>query len=151
MNKLIAVLTLLLSMACSGAHAADRATKEEALEMLKKAKAFIKANGKDKALAEFNNTKGAFVDRDLYVVALDMSGKVLAHGANQRLVGKDLIEIKDPDGKPFVKEQVELAKTKGSGSVDFKFVNPLSKDIEKRTFYLESQGDYFIGAGVFVK
>jgi cytochrome c len=141
-------------MACAAmalpAAAADRGTAEEAVSLTKKAMAHIKTAGKDKALADFNDPKGAFVDRDLYVVVVDFSGKVLAHGANARLVGKDLMEVKDTDGKAFVKEQVATAKDKGKGWVDFKWTNPVSKQIEQRSFYLEKMdGDYLIGAGIF--
>ena len=148
---LLTLLTSIASLSSSAAWAEERATKEEALALVKRAQAYIKANGKEKALAEFNNPKGMFVDRDLYIAALDMNGKVLAHGGNQRLVNKDLIDMKDADGKPFVREEIEVVKTKGSGWVDFKFVNPVTKEIEARSYYAESMGDYYIGAGVFRK
>ena len=59
-------------------------------------------------LRDFNNKQGPFTDRDLYVVVYDMKGKVLAHGANEKMIGKDVIELRDNDGKYFVKERVEM-------------------------------------------
>ena len=53
---------------------------------------------------------GKFVDRDLYIVVYGLDGVVLAHGANASRVGTNQIDDKDPDGKAFVKERVELAK-----------------------------------------
>jgi len=47
-----------------------------------------KANGQAKALAAFNDPKGNFVSKDLYIFALDMSGKIIAHGVNAALIGK---------------------------------------------------------------
>jgi ATP-dependent Clp protease ATP-binding subunit ClpX len=41
----------------------------------------------------------------------DTGGKCLAHGQNEKQVGKDLIDLADADGKEFVKERVELAKS----------------------------------------
>ena len=46
----------------------DAGTKDEAVAMVKKAVEYIKANGRDKAFAEFTDTKGKFIDRDLYIV-----------------------------------------------------------------------------------
>ena len=85
------------------------ATKEDALSAVKKGVAFIKSNGKDKGYAEISNKQGQFIDRDLYLVVYGLDGTVRAHGANEKLVGKNLIELTDVDGKPFVKERVDLA------------------------------------------
>ncbi len=92
--------------------AVEPGTAKEAVAMVQKAVAYIKAQGKEKGFAEISNPKGQFVDRDLYVTVYDLNGKCLAHGANPKMIGKDLIGLKDPDGKAFVKERVDTAKTK---------------------------------------
>ncbi len=61
-----------------------------------------------------------------------MSDEKLAHGANSKMIGKDLIDLKDSDGKAFVRERLEMAKTKGKGWQDFKFTNPVTKRIEPK-------------------
>jgi cytochrome c len=76
-------------MAAGIAHAADQGTPAEAEAMTKRAVAYLKANGPEKAANEFTNGT-AFKDRDLYVSYYDLTGKVLGHGANPKLVGKDL-------------------------------------------------------------
>jgi cytochrome c len=124
-------------------------TPAEAEAMVKKAVAFMKANGKDKAFTEISNSKGQFIDRDLYVFVYDMNGKCVAHGFNQKMVGKDLIEMKDPDGKFYVKERVEIAKTKGKGVQNYKFTNPESKKIDDKTAYIEKYDDYIFGCGAY--
>ena len=85
MKRFVAVLLVtgwVLVLGLNTALAADVGTKDEATAMVKKAVGFIKANGADKAYAEFSNPKGQFVDRDLYIAVYDMTGKCLAHGAN---------------------------------------------------------------------
>ena len=135
-----------------GVQAADpRASKDEAVAFVKKAVDYIKQNGKEKAFAEFSKPKGQFVDRELYIAVLDMNGVMLAHGANPKLIGKSLLEIKDVHGKAFVREQVEVAKAKGNGWVDFEWVNPVSQKMEPRSTYLERTGDYFVLSGVYGK
>jgi cytochrome c len=133
------------------ALSAEFGTKAEAEALVKKAIALIKAEGKEKAFAEINNPKGKFVDRDLYIFVYDMSGKCVAHGFNQKMIGKDLIEMKDPDGKYYVKERIEIAKTKGKGWQDYKFTNPVSKKIELKTAYIEKVDDLIVGCGVYRK
>ena len=51
--------------------------------------------------------------RDLAGLVLEshLDGVVLAHGANAKRIGTNQIADKDPDGKAFVKERVELAAT----------------------------------------
>lgn len=133
------------------ANAADQGTKDEAVAMVKKAIEFIKANGNDKAFEEITNPKGKFVDRDLYVVVYDMNAKCLAHGQKASMVGKELIDFKDSDGKEFYKERVELMKKQASAWQDYKFMNPVSKEIEPKSMYLERVGDLIVGCGVYSK
>jgi cytochrome c len=151
MKRIFAVLFvgLLLVSFIGVVIAAENGTKPEAEAMVKKAIAFVKENGREKALAEFSNPKGKFVDRDLYIFVYDMNGKVLAHGANQKMIGKDMLEMKDPDGTPYVKERIEIVKTKGKGWQDYKFTNPTTKKIEPKTAYIEKYEDMIIGCGVY--
>jgi signal transduction histidine kinase len=146
------ILAVLVMSAGFSATAADQqASKEEAVALVKKAVGYVRKNGKDKALAEFSRPQGQFVDRELYVAALDLNGVMLAHGANPKLIGKTLLDIKDVNGKAFVQEQIELAKTQGSGWVEFEWVNPVSQKMEHRYTYLERIDDYFVLSGVYKK
>lgn len=153
MKKVLAVLVIgCVWVAGAGvAAAADMGTKDEAVAMVKKAVDFIKANGADKAYAEFSNPKGQFVDRDLYIAVYDMNGKCLAHGANVKMIGRDLIDNKDVDGKEFVKERVEMMKKQTSGWQDYKFRNPTSNQVEPKAMYVERVNDVIVGCGIYKK
>jgi signal transduction histidine kinase len=131
------------------ARAAERGTADEAMAMAKKAIAYIKAHGKEKAYAEINDPHGQFTDRDLYVVVYDLNGKNLAHGQNARMIGKDLIDIRDGDGKYYMRERIELVKTKGKGWQDYKFPDPLTKKIEPKSMYVEKLDDIIVGCGIY--
>jgi len=126
-------------------------TPAEAEAMVKKAVAFYKGNGQDKAFAEINNTKGQFTKDDLYVFVYDIKGKCVAHGFNQKMIGKELIDLKDADNKFFVKERIEIAKTKGKGWQDYMFTNPTTKKLEHKTAYVEKVDDYIFGCGAYKK
>jgi cytochrome c len=131
------------------ARAGEWATKEDAQAIVKRAALFIQEQGPDKAYAEFTNKKGAFTDRDLYVVVYRLDGRVMAHGANEKLVGKDMIDATDVDGKAFVKERVDLARRVSSFWQDYKFVNPVSKKIEPKQMYCQTVAETAVCAGVY--
>src|SRR5271169_6437036 len=102
----IAAVTI-LTLASGASYGSDHATA-------KKGVAFIKANGKEKGYAEITSKQSQFRDRDLYLVVYGLDGMVWAHGANERMVGKMLIDLRDIDGKEFVRERTELGKAKES-------------------------------------
>lgn len=141
-------ILMVIALPWSGV-AGDKGTKEEAIAMVKKAIEYAKANGIEKALAEISNSKGQFVDRDLYVVVYDMNGKCLAHGANPKMIGRDLIDNKDIDGKEFMKERIALMKANTTAWQEYKFMNPVTKQIEPKEMYLERYGDLIFGCGVY--
>lgn len=146
--KVVLACFFTLTFSCSG-YAAERGTPDEAVAMVKKGIAYIKANGRDKAYAEISNLKGQFVDRDLYLMVYDLQGNNKAHGANPKLPGKNLMEIMDADGKQIVKAFVETASGKGSGWIDYRWPNPLTKAIEPKSTYVERYEDILVGCGVY--
>lgn len=149
MKRTIVLVLVFGLLLVSSAFAGDKGTPAEAEALVKKAIAFVKANGKDKAFAEFTNQKGQFVDRDLYIFVYDMNGKVLAHGQNAKMIGKDLSDLTDPSGKAFVKERIEIAKTKGKGWQNYQFSNPTTKKVEDKTAYIEKVDDFIVGSGAY--
>jgi cytochrome c len=145
--QFIAAAALLASV--NVAAAAEFGTKDEAVALVKKAVAFIKDQGPDKAYPEISNKSGRFTDRDLYVVVYGLDGKVLAHGANGKLIGKDLLDAQDVDGKFFVKERVEMAGKQPTFWQDYKFANPVSKKVEPKQMYCERVGETAVCSGIY--
>lgn len=147
MNKLIVAVCAML-MASQSALAEEFATPKESEAMVAKAVAAIKT-GKQKTYDEITAKDPKWIRLDLYPVVYGLDGKVLAHGANAKMVGKDLIEIKDMDNKSFIKERVELAKAKGKFWQDYKFVDPVSKNVIAKQMYCEKLDDTIVCAGVY--
>jgi len=127
----------------------SRATKADAEKMVKKGVEFLQKNGRDKAVAEMTAPSKTFVDRDLYLVLYDINGKCVAHGQNAKQAGLDLIGLKDSDGKLFVKERVDLAKSKGKFWQDYKFTDPLTKKVLPKEMYCERADDVVVCGGVY--
>ena len=126
--------------------------KPKALALVKEAVAFAKKNGKEALLKETNQGQGRFhvkSGEDLYIFIYDMTGVCQAIGFQSQMVGVNRWGVKDPDGKLFLQEMLNLAKTKGSGWVDYKYPNPKSGKIVAKTSYVESLDGWMVGCGIY--
>ncbi len=135
----------LLAPTCSLAQS----NPDEAIAVVDKGLAFIKKNGKDALIKEVNAKNPEFVKGDLYLVVRAIDGTILAHPVNPRLIGKNMTVLPDADGKHFRKEIIETAKSKGKGWVDYRYNNPVSKEIEKKSTYFVLSGDVILEAGIY--
>jgi len=131
------------------ARAAGQGTAQEAVALVKKGLAHIKAQGKDKAFGDISHPDSAFKDRDLYIFVVDLNGKVLASAGNARLIGKDVSQIKDANGKPFVKAALDAARAGGKSWTDYMWPNPTTNQVQAKSTYLEIAGDVAVGCGVY--
>ena len=137
--------------ASAAAWAAPKGTADEAVAMTRRAVAMIKSDGKDKAFAAIADPANAsFHDRDLYIYVYDMNGVTLAHGNNPKMVGKNLIDLKDNEGKAVIRALIATAGSKeGRGWVDFKWPNPTTKVVEQKSGYIERVDNLIVGSGIY--
>jgi cytochrome c len=145
------ILTTVMFCFATHVYAEERATADEAIAMVHKVIAKIKANGKDSVIAEINAFSPEFRDKDIYVNIMDMNGVELAHGANKKMQGMNLMDLKDKDGKFYIRERLEMIKAKGKGWQDYYFVNPTNKEIELKSMYFEKFEDVAVCAGIYKK
>jgi signal transduction histidine kinase len=146
-------LSALLLPALCLTLAAQEATPAETEGLVKEAIAFAKANGREAAFKEITRIGGRFHKHggELYVFVYDMDGKVLAHGQGASKVGVNQMKAKDPDGVAFVEDRIKLAKTKGKGWHDYKYLNPKDGKKEPKTSYIEVWDGLIFGAGIYKK
>ena len=151
MKRVIFNMAFAVMVVFSTVCLAQAATADEAKAFAEKAAAYAKSNGKEKALAEFNNPKGQFVKGDLYIFANNWEGTCLANGGNPKIVGQNHLGLKDANDKYFMKEMVDVAKTKGSGWVNYSWTNPTTKKIQAKTAWIQrvESADWFVGCGVY--
>ena len=123
-------------------------TKDDAVAMVKKAVAAIKADGPERAYAEINKG-GQFADGEIYVVVSNFDGVTVAHATNPKLLGKNMTEVQDVDGKYFSKNMTELARKETSFWYDYKFANPATKKIQVKDNYCEVLSSSRVCAGVY--
>lgn len=149
MKKLVTLA--LLAWLVPAARAEEHATTKDAEQLVHRAAAFLKKEGRAKAIAVFNDRHGSFVYRDLYVFAYDLDGTCLAHPTQPQRVGKNNLADKDPDGKLFVKERIEIAKKNGKGWQEYKFDNPLTHRVEQKVAYFELADGVLLVSGAYRK
>lgn len=131
------------------ALAAANPTKDDAVAMVKKAVAAIKAEGAQKVYAEINNGDPRFVNGASYVVVVGLDGINLADPVNHKLIGKSLADAQDVDGKYFVRDMSALARKESSFWYDFKFVNPVTRKIQVKDMYCEVVPPARVCSGVY--
>jgi cytochrome c len=160
---LLGILTVLtvLTAGCSSSDnqnpavtsttaAATEPTQADMQAFVEKAVSYAQEKGKDPALAAFTAAGGEFHQGDLYIYAYDFSGTVLAHGGDATLVGKNLIDMKDPNGVLVIQELVRLAQ-QGSGWLYYTWPNPAHGNQEepKLGYVTKVDDGWFLGSGVY--
>ncbi|HLJ19396.1 MAG TPA: cache domain-containing protein, partial [Stellaceae bacterium] len=122
---------------------------DEAKALSERAAAHIVDVGEEQAFADFTRPDGGFVDGELYVFCYDRQGVNKAHGGNPSFVGRNLLHIKDTDGKEPNLLIVRKGFDEGEGWVDFKWPNPVTKKIESKSAYVIRTGDVVCGVGYY--
>src|SRR5450631_4931585 len=118
------VFAALIAMA-SPAPAAEFGSKDEAVAMVKRVQAEFKKSGPDATFkAVSDKAVPDYHDRDLYPFIYNMEGICVAHGARAALIGKNLIDLKDQDGKFLIREMVTISNGPGNGWIDYNWPNP---------------------------
>jgi signal transduction histidine kinase len=148
-----AIIGLLVSPAVSLDAPQSKEAKQIAA-LVDKAAALIESKGKA-AFPEFKKKDGEWFKGETYIFVLDMKGTTLLHPANPELEKKSTLDLKDANGKVFIREFIETAK-KGSGWVDYVWPKPGEKKASKKVTYVKSakmptEEPVVVGAGIYVK
>lgn len=135
-----------------GAALANEPSEKDAIAMAERGAALIKSKGKDEMMKRINAKDPDFVQGSLYVDLRDVkTGIVLAHPYNPSIVGKDLTDVPDANGKKYRREIIELAAAKGKGWVDYQYKNPTTGKIEPKTTYILLVDGVVLEAGLYKK
>ena len=147
----LTVIAAALCLTCTGALASEP-TEKDAIAMAERGAALVKSKGKDEMMKRINAKDPDFVQGALYVDMRDVkTGIVLAHPYNPSIVGKDLTDVPDANGKKYRREIIELAAAKGKGWVDYQYKNPTTGKIEPKTTYILLVDGVVLEAGLYKK
>ena len=133
----------------SSPTAPAKPTRADVEAFVQEAVDYARVSGKDAALAEFSNPNGIFERGELYIYAYDFSGTVIAHGGDPTLIGKNLIDYRDPTGFLAIQALVDTAKA-GSGWVSYTWDNPQTGKQEPKLGYVMKVDDtWWLGSGMY--
>ena len=151
--KLLATATAALCLGFAFTPAlATEPTANDAIAMAERGVAFVKAKGKDEMIKRISAKDPDFCQGELYLGMRDVkSGVMLAHPYNASIVGKDLTDVPDANGKKYRREIIDVAAAKGKGWVDYQYKNPKSGKIEPKTTYVLKVDDVVLEAGIYKK
>lgn len=129
--------------------ASNHKSPEDAVALVKKALAFLHTHGAEKTFKEISTPGGTFSDGQLYAFVLTTDGICVAHGAYPNLIGKNLNNLRDPDGVAPIAEFIKVAnKKEGKGWVEYRWPDPVSHRIEHKRSYVERDGKWIVGVGI---
>lgn len=149
MQKILNCLLALLLSIGAMAQANERGNADDAQRLAKKAIVFVKKYGRQRLLEEAGNRQGQLVDRDLYLTITDLKANTLVNGNNAKLNGKNVFDLRDADGKYFVRERLEILKSRASGWIDYRWPDPVSGKIAQKSAYFERYEDLVIACGFY--
>lgn len=120
------------------------------IQFVDRAKLHAEDVGKYQALKDFSNPNSPFHHKGLHIFAYDFKGKVIAHGAKPKLVGKHLIELEDATGTEVVKVLIDKVK-QGDSFMHYQWKHPRNQTILPRLVYVTQVDDtYWIGSGMYI-
>jgi methyl-accepting chemotaxis protein len=128
----------------------EHGTAQEAVALVQGGCEFQRTQGRAALVADVNKLdKGRFVHRDLYLLVLGLHDMVfVAHGNNPGRIGTGP-QVKDVDGKLFAQEMVRVARDKGEGWVDYKWVHPVTNEVFDKRAYVRREGDLVVGCAFY--
>uniref|UniRef100_A0A831ZK23 Sodium:calcium antiporter n=1 Tax=Desulfacinum infernum TaxID=35837 RepID=A0A831ZK23_9BACT len=142
---------LLACLGTFGWASADQATPKEVVQKVTEAVKLIQEQG-EAAFPKISDPNGLFMWKDTYCFVFDLNGTIVAHPANPKLIGKNMMATKDVKGNLFAAEFVAIAKSpEGKGWSEYWWPKPGATEPSLKTsFIMKVPGkDYFAGAGLY--
>ena len=140
--------SIVLALAAVGGAVQAAPNEKDAMALAERGAQFVRQYGKAAMVAKINSRDAEFNQGALYLAMRDLNGITIAHPTTA-LIGKDLLDVPDADGKLFRREMLSLAKGKGKGWVDYKFRNPASGKVEAKSTYVLRVDDVALEAGIY--
>ena len=138
---MIGLRALFLGLCCSvltalPGFASDRPSMEEVKLLTQRAASVLAADGVEKSRDRFH-LEGEFRQGEIYVNVIDLNGTWLIYPPNPKNEGKSVLNVRDADGKLLVQEIIAVAREKGEGWVEYRWLNPASNKIEPKISYVK--------------
>ncbi len=147
----ILVLILMVTLPLAGPARSDE--PQECETVIKQCVATFQEQGKEAALKAINDPKGPFVTGELYVFALNMENKMLAHPFDKKILNLSMSNVVDANGERFFTKMKEIAEKQGSGWVEYTWAKPGEEGAKrKKSYIMKVPGEeLYVGAGYYPK
>lgn len=133
-----------------GAFKTDRMEdRDQAVALVKKAVAHVLEEGSGQACRDFEDPRGEFVFGDFYVYVIDFNGIRQASGADPSSTGENILDLKDADGRPCIRDIIHIVRNRGKGWYDYKWLHPHTRAVEMKSVYFEAVDGMIIICGIY--
>ena len=119
---------------------------ETMILLVQSAEGYLKANTRERAFEQFVKSDGQFRRGDLEIVAVDSAGLCYAYGNDYDVIWRNIYNIKDEKGKPFIQEFITSSQqgsvsvvTHLNNAIKYNYVTSVEKDGKT---YIISSGYY---------
>jgi methyl-accepting chemotaxis protein len=123
-------------------------TAGEAVVLVDKARAAFERLSREAFLAHLTDSASGFHDRDMYVFALDATGRYVAFGGNPAKVGTRVQDIPGVQGDALLAAIVRQADV-APGWAEYDITNPVTRTVQTKMSYVMRLGDMYVGCGVY--
>lgn len=125
------------------------AEKSRVINFVDGAVAKFNADGQEAAFEAFETAQGEFIDEELYVFVIDLEGNMLSHGFQPELIGQNLYDLQDINGKYIIRDLLEITASSDTGWSWYYWEDPLTNATEKKFSYVRKVGEVILGAGTY--
>ena len=143
---------ILLSPVISVSSEPQSEEAKQTMALVDQAASLLQSKGTE-AFTEFRKKDSKWLKDDTYIFVFNMNGVVLFHPIQPELEGKNIIDLKDVNGKAYVQETIETAKTQGSGWIDYMLPKPGESKPSKKSSYFKKvkvgEETFIVGSGYY--
>ncbi|MFC1898021.1 cache domain-containing protein [Candidatus Cloacimonadota bacterium] len=115
----------------------------------------LQTAGKETAFARFNDKADKFIFLQSYIFVKTMEGVEVLNPFSPQLIGKNIINKQDSNGKFFVKEELEILKTQESCWMDYMWPKPGAEEPSPKMSYVKkavADGETLVvGSGYYLE
>ena len=145
-------VTILLSPRISLSLEPQSEEAKQTMALVDQAASLLQSKGTE-AFTEFRKKDSKWLKDDTYIFVFNMNGIELFHPIEPELEGKNIVDLKDVNGKAYVQETIETAKTQGSGWIDYMLPKPGESEPSKKSSYFKKvkvgEETFIVGSGFY--
>lgn len=145
-------------LAAAGLHAASpveprfQQTKD-LMVLVAGATELVGEQGVEAACEEFKAEDSSWLHGDSYVFVLDMEGNAICHPARPTLEGRNVMEMRDPAGRPIMQNMLRELESGDDGWIHYQWPRPGGSVFYWKTSHVrrarDEQGEYVVGSGAY--